>query len=232
MHLPPFPRTIPQGVAWPWRVRDAGWVRIYHHDWFTDSAVKFRAWGPYHRFDHHTAPAADPAMSRNRSVLYLGHSIRAAAAEVFGDLEIFGVCPQWRLAWVRPIRTLVVQDIVGAAAMRLGTEPGLGGARLPRRFTQDCARRIYWQHRHLEGIRYSGRHEGGECLALWERAEPLVVIEDDGERCETAIRDPATWDTLLMEYVQPTGRGLEEIDVARCEYCQKATAAAASAGTP
>lgn len=230
MKRPPFPKSLPAGVAWTWSVRDAAWARIYHQDYYTDSPLRFRAWGPQARFDHHTAPPNKPAVSANRSVIYLGESIQAVAAEVFGDLPSFRVCPQWRLGWVRPVRSVAVQDIVGAAAMKLGTHESLGSAPLPRRFTQDCARRIYGQHRHLAGIRYRGRHEGSRCLALWERAAPLMVVEDDGVACDSPVQSQEVWESLLLQYVEPTGHLLEQIDSPQCSYCRRAAAAAGASG--
>src|SRR5687767_6424734 len=134
--LPQLKKPLPTGLTWTWRPRDAAWIRIYHRDFYTPSATHMRSFGPLTRFDHHTAPRNKPAVSKSRSVIYVAGSIRAAAAEVFGELDIFGVCPSWRVAWVRPTAAVTVQDIVGAGAMALGTKPALGSAPLARSFTQ------------------------------------------------------------------------------------------------
>jgi len=41
------------------------------------------------------------------------------------------------------------------------------------RRTQRWGRRIYEQYGHLDGILYHAAHQGGEAIALWERAPKL-----------------------------------------------------------
>jgi hypothetical protein len=219
-----LPRILRDGETWGWKPRDEAWVRIYHRDFLTPSALHRRTFGPLSRFDHHTpmieAPTACPA---GRAVIYLAREIGTAAAEVFGELEVSPVCPNWRLAWIRPTASLEVQDMVGTASMALGVRHSYGTMLGRTDLTQKLARRIYDQHEELCGIRYAGASENGECLALWERAPALEVVRDGEQACESSLTDPETWEEVSQEYA-PTGLSLEPASPARCSRCQKAAA--------
>ena len=210
-------------------------MRIYHEDFFTKSATHRRDWGPLHRFDHHTPPLAHPThCPENRTVIYLAESIRAAAAEVFSEYNPFRVCPHWRLAWLRPAESLVVQDIVGAGGMAieagewLGSGPAFG---VQPQYTQEWARKIYDDHNELQGIRYSGSHEGSKCLVLTDRAPELEVVLDGGVPSDNAIVESEIWDEVVVEYLE-TGHTIDTIASADCDYCKDAAAAEAAAAAP
>lgn len=225
--LPSLPSPLSDGAKWKWLPRASAYARIYHRDYFTPAATHRRTYGPLARFDHHTPPATAPALCpEGRSVTYIAESIRAAASEVFGDTEVFEVCPNWRLAWLKTSATVAVQDLVGAGAMALGTRPSLGsGAEVPREVSQEQARRIYCEHPYLAGIRYTGSHDEGRCLALWDRAPDLVIVEDGGVACDMSIaEDDETWAEVIEDYA-PTGCTLERIRESECGYCREAAEA-------
>ena len=221
-----LPKPLPDGKQWTWQPREAAYVRIYHKDFFTPSATHRRAYGPLARFDHHTPPFTSPdTCPDGRSITYVAETIRAAASEVFGDADPFGVCPQWRLAWLKTTASVVVQDIVGPAAMALKTRPALGSSpEVTREFSQQCARDIYAGHPHVAGIRYTGSHEEGRCLALWERAPDLKIVEDATTPCDYKIVDDEMWAEILMAYASTTYT-LERINVSECDYCREAAEA-------
>lgn len=222
IELPELPSTLPPGKTWTWSPRDAAWVRIYHLDYFTPSALHRRAYGPQHRFDHHTPPFDKAAICPDRrAITYIANGLRAAASEVFGDLETFGVCPQWRRAWLRPVAQIEVQDLVGPGAMQIKGGSWLGTGRAPREYTQRWARKIYDDARTVQGIRYTGSHEEGRCIALWERAPGLEIVQENGRDCEAAVIEPVAWSEILLEYTE-TGHSLARISHADCDYCARA----------
>lgn len=127
--LPDPPSPLPDGRTWDWLPRHDAWIRIYHKDCFTPNATHLRDYGPQHRFDHHTPSYEHPTVCPDgRAVTYVANTIRAAAAEVFGEVETFLVCPQWRIAWLHPTGRVVLQDITGPGAMAIKMKPGLGSA--------------------------------------------------------------------------------------------------------
>ena len=226
-----LPSPLPDGEEWKWLARDGAYARIYHRDYYTRSATHRRDYGPLARFDHHTPPATAAAVCpKGRSVTYIAETVRAAASEVFSATEVFGVCPNWRLAWLKTSATMTLQNLVGTGAMALRTKPSLGsGAEVAREDSQEQARRIYSEHGHLAGIRYTGSHEEGRCLVLWDRAPDLVVVEDGEIDCDASIaEDDETWAEVIEAYA-PTGFMLERIPESECGYCREAAEAAEAA---
>lgn len=224
MELPELPASLPAGRRWIWRQRHAAWARIYHRDHFTPSPLHRRSFGPLHRFDHHTPPIEAAAVCpEGRTITYVADGLRAAAAEVFGELDPFGVCPRWRLAWLRPTATICVQDLKGPGGMALNVAPWLGSGPVPRHYTQEWARKIYDSSLDLQGIRYTGSHEEGACLALWERAGDLEIVSEEGDR---SIVDPLVWSELVTEYAE-TEHSLVQIEESECELCRDSARAEA-----
>lgn len=163
-------------------------------------------------------------MPRWPPVTYLAREVGTAAAEVFVDEDPFPVCPNWRLAWVRPTASLEVQDlVVPGAAISLGVPHSLGTSLERLDLTQELARRIHDEHDELCGIRYPSSRDGQECLALWERAPALEVVRDGGQVCESSLTDSPTWEEVSQEYAR-TGQNLEPISPARCSQCLEAAA--------
>lgn len=107
-------------------------------------------------------------------MLYLAADLSTALAEAYPGLwpEV-PVCPHARAGWVRPHRPMDLRDLTGNGAMAIGAVGTLQWGGEPRRRTQRWARRIYEQYTHLDGIRYHAAHQGGESIALWERAPAL-----------------------------------------------------------
>ncbi len=218
---------LPAGKTWTWTPRDEAWVRIYHKDFLVPDAVHMRAFGPTRRFDHHT-PGNPRPCPNGREIIYLAATVRSAVAEVFGGMPIYEVCPNWHLAWVRPTASLTVQDLVGPGGMAIGRRPWLGSGPVRPDESQAFAREVYEQRPDLAGIRYRSSSEEGICLALWERAPRLEIVQDGGSLCDSALVEPSTWQKVCDEY-KPTGQALAAIPESECFDCEKAATASHAA---
>jgi len=228
--LPPVPSTLPEGIRWDWLPYDRAWIRIYHHDFFTPSALHRRTFGPLHRFDHHLPSHVEPGVCPDgRSVTYLAENLRAAASEVFGDLDPFRVCPNWKLARLRTSKALQVQDLTEAGGMALGTGPWLGSSPpkfVKRSYSQEWARKIY-DDTSLDGIRYTGSHDEGACVVLWDRAPELELVRNGTVAYDSPLQEPEIWNDVITAYAE-TSRSLDTIGVADCQLCQEASEAEAA----
>lgn len=183
-------RPLPRGGAtWLWRWRNPTarapwrWCRIYHRSKQVPTGDRPRDYGPLHRFDPHTHPAGDPGIDPvGRSVLYVSADLATSACEVFGEVGEAALCPQWRVALLRPLRQLTMFDLTApGSAMSIGALPALADAAQPRSLTQAWARAIYEDEptgKHLDGIRYRSAYNGGNALALWDIASRLAVSAD------------------------------------------------------
>ena len=179
--LPDPVRPLRGGLTWAWRPSDP-WLRVYHRDDRTPHADARRAFGPQHRMDHHTPPASAPAVCpAGRSIIYLARTLRTCGVEIFGDAQEAVLCSHWSVAALEPPRPIVVQDLRDNGAMLIGALPALGSGAEPRVATQAWARAIYEDRPgspEILGVRYSGAHDEGPCLALWEGTLPLTVVEE------------------------------------------------------
>lgn len=229
--LPEIPAILPKGHRWDWHPYNSAWIRIYHRDFFTPSATHRRTYGPLHRFDHHLPPHDAPAICpQGRSATYLAKTLRAAASEVFSSLDPFRVCPNWHMAWLRAKAPLKVQDITGAGGMALGAGPWLGSSPpefVDRSYTQEWARKIY-SDTDLHGIRYTGSHEEGPCIAIWDRAPELELVLNAGDPYDTRIQEPEVWSDVVSVYAE-TSRSLIQIGETDCQFCEEARDAEAGA---
>jgi hypothetical protein len=202
-------RPLTGAHIWRWDPDGRPYVRIWHlggHG--PTAATALRRTGPLARFDHHL-PTSDPALrvdpassaepsrrhapvphaaSGSRGIVYLAESLRTAGAEVFGDLPVAEVCPAWQASLLRPSRPCRLANLRGAGAMRIGALPALGSGNEHRVLTQQWARAIY-EDLAVDGIRYSGAHDEGACLALFERAPALRVL--DGQ--ELRLHEHSLW---------------------------------------
>lgn len=214
-HLAAPRRPLRGGRAWTWRPGDP-WFRLYHRDDRTPDALAPRRYGPLLRFDPHTPPPDAPAdCPAGRTAIYLARALRTAGAEVFGDLREAALCPSYRAALVRPSEATVVQNVRRAGSMAIGALPALSTADLPRAETQAWARAIYEDrpaHRAVAGIRYTGAHDEGDALVLWDTAPPLALVQD------VPLRDPAVLRRFLvaMSHLEVA---VSLIDSAECRRC-------------
>ncbi|MBE2316661.1 RES domain-containing protein [Solirubrobacter sp. CPCC 204708] len=201
---------------WTWPA-DRPFVRIYHEHPLRDGMAP-RTYGPLNRFDPHVRdrrqqPREDP---HGRGVLYLAHDLGTALAEAFqGQWPAVSICPHARAGWVRPTRAIRLLDLTGNGAMAIGAVGTVATGDEPRRRTQRWGRRIYEQYTHLAGIRYPGAHQGGESIALWDRAPALERLSGGDRRLR------AVW-TRVAVALADQRRYPRRIDAAECAACTAA----------
>jgi len=192
-------------------------LRVYHKHPGRDG-LRPRTYGPLARFDphvrdrHHT-PREDP---QGRGVLYLGRDLATGLAEAYsGQWPVVDICPHARAAWVRPSEGIELLDLTGDGAMKIGAVGTLAWGDEPRPRTQRWGRRIYEQYTHLDGILYLAAHQGGESIALWERA-PHLEAAVGGDRALWAV-----WRHVIVALARQ-GRTPRRISPAACEACHDA----------
>jgi hypothetical protein len=171
----------------------------------TPDGVTHRIYGPLHRLDHNV-PTKDgrPQESNDaRSVLYAAGNLPTALGEVFGDYPEAAVCPNYRIALVRPTAPLQLLDLRGqGAAMRIGALPSLATGDYPRPRTQEWARAIYEDQpvprKTVRGVYYDGAHTNGPALALWNTDGDVDVLRAArGQAQDLALTDPRMWPRIV-----------------------------------
>ncbi|MCA1569141.1 MAG: RES family NAD+ phosphorylase [Chloroflexi bacterium] len=219
-HLAPPERPLSGGLWWRWDGRQP-WFRVYHATPDRLPTTR-RRHGPIQRFDPHTPPWTAPAeCPAGRSVIYLGDSVRTAAAEVFGAHRLAAVCPRYRIAALVPRDELVVQNLRGAGAMMIGGLPAMSVGDIPRRETQAWARAIHEDrpaNPSVCGVRYTSAYAAGISLALWDTAPDIAVARIRGRAQDFALADPQLYGRLLaaLAPLRIEVRAISSADCARC----------------
>jgi len=166
----------------------------------------------------HTSPTACPD---GRSILYVAKNLTTAIGEVFGDYSEAQVCPQFRVAIVRPRAPVAVLDLRGqGAAMRVGALPSLATGVYSRQRTQGWARAIYEDQpvrgRRVNGIYYNAVHSNGPALALWNTDDDVEVVTHKGLSQDFALADTVMWPRIAVKSAE---LGLRASLVTRCTKC-------------
>ncbi|NJK58199.1 MAG: RES family NAD+ phosphorylase [Pleurocapsa sp. SU_5_0] len=147
--------------------------RIFDPTRFNATAIGFRSYGPVSRFDHHSSN--EPSEDSRRRIIYAGFSLSCCITEYFGDGEIINV-ENIKLAIIYLSRELKLLDLRGRAAMAAGTVTAIS-AITQREITQAWGRYFY-EHLELydrvDGLIFSGAHNGEDVIALYERAEETI----------------------------------------------------------
>lgn len=228
--LPHPERPLNGGKAWTWRWRDPtprrpwAWHRIYHHGPHTPTGTTHRVNGPRGRLDPHTvAPDGKPRdCPDGRSVLYVAGNLATAIGEVYGDTLAAEVCPNTRVALLRPTQPITALDLRSqGAAMRIGALPSLATGDYPRIRTQEWARAIYEDQpvarQAVRGFYYDAAHTNGPALTLWNTAGDIAVLQDArGRDQDFALADPRLWPRVVTAAV---GVGMRADLVPRCQQC-------------
>lgn len=219
-HLAPPIRPLSGGRWWRWDDRQP-FFRVYHAA-PKRSATTRRRHGPIERFDPHTPPFTAPAdCPEGRSVVYVGESLRTAAAEVFGARRVASVCPRYRVAALQPRDELIVQNLRGAGAMMVGGLPAMNVGAVPRPETQAWARAIHEDrpaNPRVCGVRYTSAYAGGVSLALWDSAPPIAVTRRLGRAQDFALTEPPIFARLLTALV-PLRIEVRSIGSDECARC-------------
>ena len=135
-------------------------------------------------------------------MLYIAANLSTAFGEVFGDLTAAEVCPNYRIALVRPVKPIDVLDLRGqGAAMAIGALPSLATGDYPRQRTQEWARAIYEDQptaRKIHGAYYNAAHTNGPALALWDTDDQVEVLRNgEGKVQDFALADPMVWPRVV-----------------------------------
>jgi len=155
-------------------------------------------------------------------VLYVAGSIATALGEVYGDTFAAEVCPNTRVALLRPAIPIAVLDLRSeGSAMRIGALPSLATGAHPRERTKEWARAIYEDQpvrgRTVRGVYYDAAHTNGPALALWDAAGDVAVIQDArGGEQDFALADPRLWPRVVAATHQV---GMRADLVTRCDQC-------------
>jgi hypothetical protein len=213
-------RPLSGGRWWRWDGRRP-WFRVYHARPDRPATAR-RRFGPIERFDPHTPPFTNPAeCPAGRSVIYLGDSLRTAAAEVFGAHRLAQVCPRYRVAALVPGDELIVQNLRGSGAMMIGGLPMMNVGDIARHETQAWARAIHEDrpaHPGVCGVRFTSAYAGGVSLALWDTAPEIHIARVDGRAQDFALTDPPLY-VRLLTVVVPFRIEVRTISSDECARC-------------
>ena len=194
--LPPPQRNVnPQTII---LLANTKLRRIFDPTRFNATAIGFRSYGPVSRFDHQRCDPAElgsawecvmrsesfrtprhssnePSEDPERRIIYAGFSLSCCIVEYFGDGEIINV-ENIKLAIIYLNKELKLLDLRGKAAMAAGTVTAIS-AITQREITQAWGRYFY-EHLELydrvDGLIFSGAHNGEDAIALYERAENTI----------------------------------------------------------
>jgi hypothetical protein len=137
------------------------------------TAIGFRSYGPVSRFDHHSSDQASD--DNQRRIIYAGFTLSCCITEYFGDGEIVNV-EKIKLAIIYLSKELKLLDLRGTAAMAAGTVAAISGI-TQREITQAWGKYFYEQvelYSTVDGLIFSGAHNGEDAIALYERAEAII----------------------------------------------------------
>jgi hypothetical protein len=148
-------------------------LRIYDPGRWNNTALTFRCiGGPLLRFDHHLSPE-----DQSRGIHYSAPTLEGCVVEVFGDDGF--ICPgERRLGSLLLKRSLRLLDLRGEGAWRAGATAAICSSTLPRQ-SQPWARFFYESDTDLDGLLYSNAHNAADAVALFERAEDALLVEND-----------------------------------------------------
>lgn len=147
--------------------------RIFDPTRFNATSVGFRSYGPVSRFDHHSSN--EPSENPERRIIYAGFSLSCCIAEYFGDGEIINL-ENIKLAIIYLSKELKLLDLRGKGAMAAGTVTAIS-AITQREITQAWGRYFYDHielYDRVDGLIFSGAHNGEDALALYERVESTI----------------------------------------------------------
>ncbi len=226
--LKPPPSQLPNPGAdalWAWRT-DHFMVRVYHEH-PERPPLEARTYGPLARFDPHVRDRHGKPREQadGRGVSYLSATLECALAEAFPEQHPeVAICPRARAIRAAPPADALLLDLTGDGAMRIGAVFTLGSGNEPRRLTQRWGRAIYERLPSLAGIRYRGAHQGGEAVAVWERAGILRVPAGATTNAGRALLEPGMEERVRVA-LAAQGRYPVRVTSSDCRRCREAGAA-------
>lgn len=224
--LPDPPTTVTAQTRFERTISGYGtWRRLYHRDPYTPRGDRYRSVGPTtSRFDHHLGPPLTPC-TEGRGISYLSRTLGTAASEVFGGDAVAAVCENWFVATVMPTGNPNVLDLTGAGIMAIGANAQLAAGYGVHERTQAWSRKIYEIYPRvdpitIDGILYPGAHDFGECLALFESAGAMDVVNDGiGNRDDKCLVDAGPHRDDFIAELRIRRIGVNWIDEDDCDSC-------------
>ncbi len=148
-------------------------IRIFDPTRYGITATSFRSYGPISRFDHHGSykNKIDP----DRSVIYTGRTLSCCLVEIFGDGGIIAL-EQQQVAFLTLTSNIRLLDIRGSGAMGAGTVAAISS--ITQRDISQAWGKYFYEHpeiyAEIEGLIFSGAHNGEDAIMLYERAKPKI----------------------------------------------------------
>ena len=166
--------------------------RLFRPSSFAPTATTWRFNGPRARFDHQRgnsqgttelaqedeAPIFAPADDNERGILYAAFTLSCCLVEVFDALDY--VDPRgWQFSRLTLTRDLMLLDLRGKAAMRLGTVAAISKGSHP--MAQAWSRYFYEKFEtvneiKVDGLLYNAAHNDERAIALYERAQDALEL--------------------------------------------------------
>ena len=148
-------------------------IRIFAPIRYGASAISFRNYGPISRFDHHRKYSNK--IDLDRSVIYAGLTLSCCLVEVFGDGGVIAI-EQQQVAFLILTHDIKLLDIKGSGAMGAGTVAAISS--ITQRDISQAWGKYFYEHPELydeiEGLIFSGAHNGEDAIMLYERAKPKI----------------------------------------------------------
>jgi hypothetical protein len=224
---PPDPDLLAKAKTYTWLGQSALY-RVYHRDSFCPDGTAFRHFGPVSRYDHHEPGLAGPQKSAKRSAIYLSPEMGVVLAEVFGRRNrTVRACPYWYIAKLKIDEQLTLLDLTSTSVMHPGAFASMIG--LGRKQSQAWARAVYDKRRDVDGIRYVGSHDFGECIVLWDRAKTRATIDrlivpmttPHGSPEDHCLRDlPDDWKAEVAVQLESRAMRRDRITEKQCTLCR------------
>jgi hypothetical protein len=152
-------------------------IRIFDPIIHNCQARTFRAWGPFHRFDHHQESDFSNQQP-NRGILYGAAKFSSCIVEVFGDAGIIEPGTKC-VAHLHLTRDLLLLDLRGSGAMQAGTVSAIAKD-ADRCLTQSWSKYFYEHvdiYGNIDGLIYANAHNDEDSIALYERATKAILCK-------------------------------------------------------
>ena len=157
-------------------------LRIYDPGEWNNTALSFRRrGGPRLRFDHHLSPDDE-----SRGIHYSAPTLEACVVEVYGDDGLISTGSR-RLGSLLLQRSLRLLDLRGDGAWQAGATAAICSSPY-HRDSQPWSRYFYESDTDLDGLLYANAHNAAIAVALFERAEAALMVENDLPLADSRVR--------------------------------------------
>jgi hypothetical protein len=157
-------------------------LRIYTPGTRKNTALTFRRQGgPKLRFDHH-----HDSDDQTRGIHYSSPTLKGCLVEVFGDDGLISTDDR-RLGSLLTQWQLKLLDLRGNGAWEAGANQAI--CNCPSRSdSQRWSRYFYDEYPDVQGLIYGNAHDGADAIALFERCDGALILENDLALAEPILR--------------------------------------------